>query len=44
MEKAQYIFYCETCKTTAVVTSKWQFCGFCRGPVEEIGWVGEHNG
>lgn len=40
-DRTQLVFWCKTCDLTAVVTNEWKSCGFCEGPVEEIGWVEE---
>lgn len=43
-DNAMYTYYCDTCKTTSIVSNEWTSCGFCGGTVEDIGWVEQYNG
>lgn len=40
-DRVQNVYWCDTCRTTSVVTNEWISCGFCNGEVEEIGWIEE---
>jgi rubrerythrin len=43
-DAVQVVSWCKECGTTFVTTHLPESCGFCQGPVKELGWVEESNG